>query len=79
MGAWQGAELERVGGAVPGLIRLWKTIEKSKHPRMKPIRGGTRPDIVSLYGIRERSVCPRIPNDLFGRKPPGGSTVPCFV
>jgi hypothetical protein len=30
MGASQGAELERVTGAVPGLLRLWRNVEKSK-------------------------------------------------
>ena len=33
------AERERVTGAVPGLLRPWKGVVKSKHPRMKPIRG----------------------------------------
>lgn len=32
----------KVFGAVPGLIRLWISVEKSKRPRMKPIRGASR-------------------------------------
>ena len=39
MAASQGAELERVGVAVRGLIRLWKSVEKSTHPRMIPLSG----------------------------------------
>ena len=31
--AWQGAERERVGGAVPGLIRLWKS--QNVHPESR--------------------------------------------
>ena|SRR5690242_4649081 len=30
MAAYQGAEEERVTWAVPGLLRLWKSVEKSK-------------------------------------------------
>ena len=45
MTASQGVELERVGVTVPGLIRLWKSVVKSKHPRMKPIRGAPGAEI----------------------------------
>ena len=47
--AGQGAEVERVTWAVPGLIRLWKSVENSKaEPFTKTVKDAAP---------RQRSVC----------------------